>query len=180
MLNCTFLLVYSYSLYMFTPCLRAVCVFIAEMTIGPHVSAYIVQFICLLMNLWTCVTQIVSEPAPLWEIPPGCDPLTCEIIRGGLVKEPGERDSARELLEKTTKALHAGQTHLLMPSMSERVKEFIHFCMILLVELILLYWRYICSLFIFFPVFAYFRKCSKGRDHEFIIYFDVLVLHCGL
>uniref|UniRef100_A0A3B1JT86 Mitogen-activated protein kinase kinase kinase 14b n=1 Tax=Astyanax mexicanus TaxID=7994 RepID=A0A3B1JT86_ASTMX len=51
--------------------------------------------------------KIVSEPAPLWEIPPGCDPLTCEVIRGGLVKEPRERDSARKLLEKTTKALQA-------------------------------------------------------------------------
>ncbi|XP_036447583.1 uncharacterized protein LOC118822540 isoform X2 [Colossoma macropomum] len=51
--------------------------------------------------------KIVSEPAPLWEIPPGCDPLTCEVIRGGLVKEPKERDSARKLLEKATKALRA-------------------------------------------------------------------------
>ncbi|KAL7874889.1 hypothetical protein SRHO_G00058590 [Serrasalmus rhombeus] len=51
--------------------------------------------------------KIVSEPAPLWEIPPGCDPLTCEVIRAGLVKEPKERDSARKLLEKATKALQA-------------------------------------------------------------------------
>ncbi|XP_060776977.1 mitogen-activated protein kinase kinase kinase 14 isoform X4 [Neoarius graeffei] len=49
--------------------------------------------------------KIVSEPAPLWEIPSGCDPLTCDVIRGGLVKEPGERDSARELLEKSKRAL---------------------------------------------------------------------------
>ncbi|XP_058251541.1 uncharacterized protein LOC131356487 isoform X2 [Hemibagrus wyckioides] len=52
--------------------------------------------------------KIVSEPAPLWEIPPGCDPLTCDVIRGGLVKEPRERDSARELLEKSSRALRAG------------------------------------------------------------------------
>ncbi|XP_060727011.1 uncharacterized protein LOC132846352 isoform X2 [Tachysurus vachellii] len=52
--------------------------------------------------------KIVSEPAPLWEIPPGCDPLTCDVIRGGLVKEPRERDSAKELLEKSSRALRAG------------------------------------------------------------------------
>ncbi|XP_066538689.1 mitogen-activated protein kinase kinase kinase 14 [Hoplias malabaricus] len=51
--------------------------------------------------------KIVSEPAPLWEIPPGCDPLTREVIRGGLVKEPRHRDSARKLLEKSTQALRA-------------------------------------------------------------------------
>ncbi|XP_026876090.2 uncharacterized protein LOC113583770 isoform X2 [Electrophorus electricus] len=49
--------------------------------------------------------KIVSEPAPLWEIPPGCNPLTFEVIRGGLVKEPVKRDSARELLVKATRAL---------------------------------------------------------------------------
>ncbi|KAK3571986.1 hypothetical protein QTP86_021341 [Hemibagrus guttatus] len=53
--------------------------------------------------------KIVSEPAPLWEIPPGCDPLTCDVIRGGLVKEPRERDSARELLEKSSRALRAAK-----------------------------------------------------------------------
>ncbi|XP_017320458.2 uncharacterized protein LOC108263809 isoform X2 [Ictalurus punctatus] len=51
--------------------------------------------------------KIVSEPAPLWEIPAGCDPLTCDVIRGGLVKEPRERVSARELLEKSSRALRA-------------------------------------------------------------------------
>ncbi|XP_067290428.1 mitogen-activated protein kinase kinase kinase 14 isoform X2 [Pseudorasbora parva] len=49
--------------------------------------------------------KIVSEPPPLWEIPPDCDPLTCDVIRGGLVKEPGERHSASQLLQKTVKAL---------------------------------------------------------------------------
>ncbi|XP_051737569.1 uncharacterized protein LOC127505789 [Ctenopharyngodon idella] len=49
--------------------------------------------------------KIVSEPPPLWEIPPDCDPLTCDVIKGGLVKEPGERHSASELLQKTVKAL---------------------------------------------------------------------------
>uniref|UniRef100_A0A8C2JPW9 ADP-ribosylation factor 2b n=1 Tax=Cyprinus carpio TaxID=7962 RepID=A0A8C2JPW9_CYPCA len=49
--------------------------------------------------------KIVSEPPPLWEIPPDCDPLTCDVIKGGLVKEPRERHSASELLQKTVKAL---------------------------------------------------------------------------
>ncbi|XP_046703834.1 uncharacterized protein LOC124384893 isoform X1 [Silurus meridionalis] len=49
--------------------------------------------------------KIVSEPAPLWEIPFGCDPLTCHVIKGGLVKEPRKRDSARELLKKSSRAL---------------------------------------------------------------------------
>ncbi|XP_077101403.1 uncharacterized protein map3k14b isoform X1 [Siphateles boraxobius] len=49
--------------------------------------------------------KIVSEPPPLCEIPPDCDPLTYDVIRGGLVKEPGERDSASQLLHKTVKAL---------------------------------------------------------------------------
>ncbi len=35
--------------------------------------------------------QIVSEPPPLWEIPPDCDPLTCDVIQMGLVKEPREK-----------------------------------------------------------------------------------------
>ncbi|KAF4087479.1 hypothetical protein AMELA_G00071240 [Ameiurus melas] len=51
--------------------------------------------------------KIVSEPAPLWEIPAACGPLTCDVIRGGLVKEPRERVSARELLEKSSRALRA-------------------------------------------------------------------------
>lgn len=55
-----------------------------------------------------CAYQIVSEPPPLWEIPPDCDPLTCDVIKGGLVKEPGERRSASELLQKTVKALRTG------------------------------------------------------------------------
>ncbi|XP_062847672.1 serine/threonine-protein kinase 10 [Trichomycterus rosablanca] len=51
--------------------------------------------------------KIVSEPAPLWEIPPGCDPLTCDVISGGLVKDPRGRNSVKKLLEKSTRALHA-------------------------------------------------------------------------
>ncbi|XP_056306116.1 uncharacterized protein LOC130218104 isoform X1 [Danio aesculapii] len=51
--------------------------------------------------------KIVSEPPPLWEIPPDCDPLTCDVIKAGLVKEPTERDSASELLQKSITALRA-------------------------------------------------------------------------
>ncbi|XP_051970594.1 uncharacterized protein LOC127634891 isoform X1 [Xyrauchen texanus] len=72
---------------------------------------------CMLLHLlnghqpWTqyythpLYLKIVSEPPPLWEIPSDCDPLTCDVIKGGLVKEPIERDSASELLQKTYKAL---------------------------------------------------------------------------
>lgn len=66
--------------------------------------------ICCLCNyIEMCYDfQIVSEPPPLCEIPPDCDPLTCDVIRGGLVKEPGERHSASQLLHKTVKALRKG------------------------------------------------------------------------
>ncbi|XP_021326064.2 mitogen-activated protein kinase kinase kinase 14 isoform X3 [Danio rerio] len=53
--------------------------------------------------------KIVSEPPPLWEIPADCDPLTCDVIKAGLVKEPTERDSASELLQKSITALRAEQ-----------------------------------------------------------------------
>ncbi|KAI7792296.1 STE20-like serine/threonine-protein kinase [Triplophysa rosa] len=49
--------------------------------------------------------KIVSEPPPLWEIPSDCDPLTCDVIKAGLVKEPRDRPSASELLQKTVQAL---------------------------------------------------------------------------
>ncbi|XP_073720244.1 uncharacterized protein map3k14b isoform X1 [Misgurnus anguillicaudatus] len=49
--------------------------------------------------------KIVSESPPLWEIPPDCDPLTCDVIKAGLVKDPRDRHSASELLQKTLKAL---------------------------------------------------------------------------
>ncbi|KAI5106002.1 hypothetical protein C0J45_3699, partial [Silurus meridionalis] len=63
--------------------------------------------------------KIVSEPAPLWEIPFGCDPLTCHVIKGGLVKEPRKRDSARELLKKSSRALCSGSPFDLVQSATQ-------------------------------------------------------------
>jgi len=54
------------------------------------------------------VTQIAKEPPPLREIPPSCNPLTAEIIKMGLEKEPVQRASASELKMKTSVALEEG------------------------------------------------------------------------
>ncbi|KFV61637.1 Mitogen-activated protein kinase kinase kinase 14 [Dryobates pubescens] len=51
------------------------------------------------------VTQIAKEPPPLREIPPSCNPLTAEIIKMGLEKEPVQRASASELKTKASVAL---------------------------------------------------------------------------
>ncbi|NXD87648.1 M3K14 kinase, partial [Halcyon senegalensis] len=64
-----------------------------------------------LLPLWSnlshflFVTQIAKEPPPLREIPPSCNPLTAEIIKMGLEKEPVQRASAAELKTKTSVAL---------------------------------------------------------------------------
>lgn len=52
--------------------------------------------------------QIANEPPPLREIPPDCGPLTAEVLRAGLQKDPGKRASASVLKEKTIKALKEG------------------------------------------------------------------------
>ncbi|NXW60040.1 M3K14 kinase, partial [Eurystomus gularis] len=49
--------------------------------------------------------KIAKEPPPLREIPPSCNPLTAEIIKMGLEKEPVQRASASELKTKTSAAL---------------------------------------------------------------------------
>ncbi|NWR57815.1 M3K14 kinase, partial [Bucorvus abyssinicus] len=49
--------------------------------------------------------KIAKEPPPLREIPPSCNPLTAEIIKMGLEKEPVQRASASELRTKTSAAL---------------------------------------------------------------------------
>ncbi|XP_064895897.1 mitogen-activated protein kinase kinase kinase 14 [Columba livia] len=49
--------------------------------------------------------KIAKEPPPLREIPPSCNPLTAEIIKMGLEKEPVQRASASELKTKTSVAL---------------------------------------------------------------------------
>lgn len=58
------------------------------------------------------VTQIAKEPPPLREIPPSCNPLTAEIIKMGLEKEPLHRASASELKTKTSVALEEGRNVL--------------------------------------------------------------------
>lgn len=49
--------------------------------------------------------KIAKEPPPLREIPPSCNPLTAEIIKMGLQKEPVQRASASELRTKASTAL---------------------------------------------------------------------------
>ncbi|XP_008302499.1 mitogen-activated protein kinase kinase kinase 14 [Stegastes partitus] len=56
---------------------------------------------------YTCrlYLKIANEPPPLREIPPDCSPLTAEVIKAGLQKDPVKRSSASELKEKTDAAL---------------------------------------------------------------------------
>ncbi|XP_031430648.2 uncharacterized protein LOC105901290 isoform X3 [Clupea harengus] len=74
---------------------------------------------CMLLHMlngchpWTryyahplCLT-IVSEEPPLREVPGACHPLTVQVFRAGLVKEPGERASASELKDRSRDALGA-------------------------------------------------------------------------
>ncbi|XP_061667236.1 serine/threonine-protein kinase 10-like isoform X2 [Syngnathoides biaculeatus] len=51
--------------------------------------------------------HIATQPAPLWEVPPGCDRATRRVFRGGLRKDPRRRDSAGRLRGKTAIALKA-------------------------------------------------------------------------
>ncbi|XP_068435720.1 mitogen-activated protein kinase kinase kinase 14 [Clinocottus analis] len=56
---------------------------------------------------YTCrlYLKIANEPPPLREIPPGCSPLTAEVLKAGLQKDPAKRASACELKGKTVRAL---------------------------------------------------------------------------
>lgn len=56
---------------------------------------------------YTCrlYLKIANEPPPLREIPPDCSPLTAEVIKMGLQKDPAKRASASDLKEKTATAL---------------------------------------------------------------------------
>ncbi|XP_042361122.1 mitogen-activated protein kinase kinase kinase 14 isoform X2 [Plectropomus leopardus] len=56
---------------------------------------------------YTCrlYLKIANEPPPLREIPPDCSPLTAEVIKAGLQKDPAKRASASGLKEKTARAL---------------------------------------------------------------------------
>ncbi|KAJ7410931.1 hypothetical protein WISP_105390 [Willisornis vidua] len=60
--------------------------------------------------------QIAKEPPPLREIPPSCNPLTAEIIKLGLEKEPLQRASAAELKTKASVAL---EEELFLNSLSQ-------------------------------------------------------------
>ncbi|KAJ7412611.1 hypothetical protein BTVI_45923 [Pitangus sulphuratus] len=60
--------------------------------------------------------KIAKEPPPLREIPPSCNPLTAEIIKLGLEKEPLQRASAAELKTKTSVAL---EEELFLNSLSQ-------------------------------------------------------------
>ncbi|XP_018090334.1 mitogen-activated protein kinase kinase kinase 14 [Xenopus laevis] len=50
--------------------------------------------------------KIATEPPPVKEIPPTCDPQTCEVIVAGLEKDPFRRVTAAQLQEKVNLALH--------------------------------------------------------------------------
>ncbi|XP_070836775.1 mitogen-activated protein kinase kinase kinase 14 [Chaetodon trifascialis] len=56
---------------------------------------------------YTCrlYLKIANEPPPLREIPPDCSPLTAEVIKAGLQKDPAKRASASNLKEKSDRAL---------------------------------------------------------------------------
>ncbi|XP_053194789.1 mitogen-activated protein kinase kinase kinase 14 [Scomber japonicus] len=56
---------------------------------------------------YTCILylKIANEPPPLREIPPDCNPLTAEVIKAGLQKDPVKRASVFDLKEKTDRAL---------------------------------------------------------------------------
>ncbi|XP_061566874.1 mitogen-activated protein kinase kinase kinase 14 isoform X2 [Cololabis saira] len=49
--------------------------------------------------------KIANEPPPLREIPPDCSPLTAEVLKAGLQKDPVKRSSASELKEKNARSL---------------------------------------------------------------------------
>lgn len=56
--------------------------------------------------------QIANEAPPLREIPHDCRPETADVIKAGLVKDPIKRASAKELREKTIRALQEGESLL--------------------------------------------------------------------
>ncbi|XP_014854737.1 PREDICTED: mitogen-activated protein kinase kinase kinase 14-like [Poecilia mexicana] len=56
---------------------------------------------------YTCrlYLKIANEPPPVREIPPDCSPLTAEVLKAGLQKDPVKRSSASQLKEKIDRAL---------------------------------------------------------------------------
>lgn len=57
------------------------------------------------MNCLVLSSQIVKLDPPVNEIPPTCSPLTANVIRAGLVKDPRKRATASELREAVNRAL---------------------------------------------------------------------------
>lgn len=76
--------------------------------------------------------QIANEPPPVREIPPDCSPLTAEVIKAGLQKDPAKRASASELKEKTARALTEGNqarhpnTHHILYRVNNKKLDIIH------------------------------------------------------
>ncbi|XP_051904588.1 mitogen-activated protein kinase kinase kinase 14 [Hippocampus zosterae] len=56
---------------------------------------------------YTCrlFLKIANDPPPLREIPPDCGPLTAELIKAGLQKDPRKRASASDMKERAARAL---------------------------------------------------------------------------
>ncbi|XP_037112638.1 mitogen-activated protein kinase kinase kinase 14 isoform X2 [Syngnathus acus] len=56
---------------------------------------------------YTCrlFLKIANEPPPLQEIPPDCGPLTANLIKAGLQKDPNKRASASDMKEHAARAL---------------------------------------------------------------------------
>uniref|UniRef100_A0A3Q2ZJD1 Mitogen-activated protein kinase kinase kinase 14a n=1 Tax=Hippocampus comes TaxID=109280 RepID=A0A3Q2ZJD1_HIPCM len=59
---------------------------------------------------YTCrlFLKIANDPPPLREIPPDCGPLTAELIKAGLQKDPSKRASASDMKERAARALKQG------------------------------------------------------------------------
>nr|XP_015804194.2 mitogen-activated protein kinase kinase kinase 14 isoform X2 [Nothobranchius furzeri] len=56
---------------------------------------------------YTCrlYLKIANDPPPVREIPPDCSPLTAEVFKAGLQKDPVKRSSASQMKNKTDRAL---------------------------------------------------------------------------
>lgn len=76
-------------------------------------SAFHIIHIRFWATLFFWWLQIANEPPPLREIPPDCRPLTAEVIKVGLQKDPTKRASASDLKEKTARALKEGNYRFL-------------------------------------------------------------------
>lgn len=69
-----------------------------------------VHWVHIELSLFMSWLQIANDPPPLREIPSNCSPLTSEVIKLGLQKDPAKRASASDLKEKTARALKKGNS----------------------------------------------------------------------